>query len=65
MVNRLGLPQTTLLTFLSFPCFHAFRDKGLRMIWDSHSFSMEKPNVDEMKWVMGFRASTTTMLNIF
>jgi hypothetical protein len=45
MVNTVGLPQTTLPTFLSFPHFHAFRNGGLRMIWDSHSSSMEEPNV--------------------
>ncbi len=48
MVNRVGLPQTTLPTFLNFPYFHAFRNGGLRMIWDSHSSSMEEPNVEGM-----------------
>ncbi len=28
MVNKVGLPQVALLTFLNFPCSHAFRDGG-------------------------------------
>jgi hypothetical protein len=59
VVNRVGLPQTTLLTFLNFPHFRASRNGGLRMIWDSHSFSMEKPNADEKEQAMGFRISIT------
>jgi len=47
MVNKVGLPQVALPTFLSFPHFHAFRNGGLGMVWDSHSSSMEKPNAYE------------------
>ncbi len=36
-----------------------------RMIWDSHSSSMEEPNVDEKEQAMGFHISTTTMQGIF
>ncbi len=53
MVNRVGLPWKTLPTFLSFPHFHTFRNGGPRMIWDSHSSSMEEPNVDEKEHAMG------------
>jgi len=58
MVNKVGLPQITLLTFLNFPCFHAFKNGGLGIIWDSHSSKMEKPNADEREWAMAFHTST-------
>ncbi len=35
------------------------------MIWDSHSSSMENPNVDEKEQAMGFCTCTTTMQGIF
>ncbi len=54
MVNRVGLPQTTLPTFLNFSHYHAFTNGGPRMIWDSHSSSMEEPNADEKEQAMGF-----------
>jgi hypothetical protein len=47
VVNKVGLPQVALPTFLSFPHFHAFRNGGLGMIWDSLSSSMKEPNADE------------------
>jgi len=53
-----NLPQIALLTFLSFPHSHAFRNGGPRMIWDSHSSIMEKPNADEREWAMGICIST-------
>ncbi len=34
------------------------------MIWDSHPFNMEKPNVDEKEEAMGFRIGTTAMQGI-
>jgi hypothetical protein len=34
------------------------------MIWDSHSSNMEKPNVDEREWAMGFHINTTTVQGI-
>jgi len=46
VVNRVGVPQTTLPTLLSFPHSHAFKNGGLGMIWDSHSSNMEEPNTD-------------------
>jgi hypothetical protein len=60
-VNKVGLRQATLQTFLSFPHSHAFRNGGQRMIWDSHSSSMIKPNADERERAMGFCTNTTTM----
>jgi hypothetical protein len=65
VVNRVGLPRITLLTFLSFQHFHAFRNGGPWIIWDSHSSSMEEPNADERERAMGFCTSTTTMQSIF
>ncbi len=64
MVNRVGLPRVALPTFLSFSHFHAFRNGGLGMIWDSHSSSMEKPNANEKEHAMGFRTNTTAMKGI-
>jgi hypothetical protein len=58
MVNRVGLSQTTLLTFLNFPPSHVFLDGGLGMIWDSHSSNMEKPNANERERAMGFCIGT-------
>ncbi len=65
MVNWVGLSWVALLTFLSFLHFHAFRNGGPGMIWDSHSSSMEKLNVKEREQTMGFCISTTTMQGIF
>ncbi len=59
--NRVGLPQTALPTFLSFPHFDAFKNGGPM---DDLS-SMEKPNANEREWAMGFCTSTTTMQGIF
>jgi hypothetical protein len=64
VVNKVGLPRVALPTFLNFPHFHAFRNGGLGMIWDSHSSSMEEPNVDERERAMGFHTSTITMQGI-
>jgi hypothetical protein len=47
VVNKVGLPQAALPTFLNFPHSHAFRNGGPWMVWDSHSSNMKKPNVDE------------------
>ncbi len=65
MVNRVGLPRTTLPTFLSFAHFHAFKNGGPRMIWETHSFSMEKPNVNEREHAMGFHISTIVVQGIY
>ncbi len=65
VVNRVGLPQTNLPTFLNFPHFRAFRNGGLGMIWDSHSSNMKKPNVDEKERAMGFRINTIIVQGIF
>jgi hypothetical protein len=35
------------------------------MNWDSHSSTMEEPNVDEREWAMGFHTSTTSMQGMF
>jgi hypothetical protein len=64
MVNMVGIPHVTLPTLLNFPTFHAFKDGGLRMIWNFHSSNMEKSNVDEEEQAMGFRIGTTTMQGI-
>jgi hypothetical protein len=64
VVNKVGLPQVALPTFLNFPHFHAFRNGSPWMIWDSHPFNMEKPNVDEKEEAMGFRIGTTAMQGI-
>jgi hypothetical protein len=58
VVNKVGLPIIALPTLLSFPHFRAFKNGGPRMIWDSHSSSMEKLNVDEREWAMGFHIGT-------
>ncbi len=34
------------------------------MIWDSHSFNMEKPNAHEGEQAMGFRINTTFVQGI-
>jgi hypothetical protein len=63
VVNRVGLPQTTLSTFLSSSHFHAFCDGGLGMVWDFNKFSMDDSlNVDEREQAIGFRISITIML---
>jgi hypothetical protein len=64
MVNKVGLPQVALPTFLSFPHSHAFRNGSPWMIWDSHSSSMEEPNVDEKEQAMGFHSNTTIVQGI-
>jgi hypothetical protein len=64
VVNRVSLPQVALPTFLSFSHSHAFRNGGLGMIWDSHSSSMEKPNVNERKKTMGFLTGTIVVQDI-
>jgi hypothetical protein len=35
------------------------------MIWDSHSSSMEEPDLDEKEHAMGFRTGTTFVQDIF
>ncbi len=65
MGNRVGPPRIALPTFLNFSHYHAFRNGGPRMTWDSHSSSMEEPNVDEREWVMEFCTNTTTMQGIY
>jgi hypothetical protein len=45
MVNRVGLLWVTLLTLLSFSCFHTFQDGGPGMIWDANSSKMEEPKL--------------------
>jgi hypothetical protein len=65
MVNKVDLPRTTLPTFLNFSHFHAFKNWGLGMIWDSHSSNMEKFNVNENEQAMGLCTDTTTMQGIF
>jgi hypothetical protein len=65
MVNRVDLPQATLLTCLSFSRSHAFKDGGPRTIWDSHSSNMEEPNASEWEHAMGFCIGTIVVLSIF
>jgi hypothetical protein len=65
VVNRVGTPQATLLTFLNFSHSHAFQNGGPKMIWDFNSSNMEKPNVDERELTMGFYMHTIDVLNIF
>jgi len=64
MVNRVGLPQVALPTFLSFSHSHAFKNGGPRMIWDSRSSIMEEPNVNEREQTMGFLTSTIIVQGI-
>jgi len=45
--------------------FHAFQNGGPRMIWNFNSLNMEKPNVDEREFTMGFYMHTIDVLNIF
>jgi len=64
VVNRVGLPQTTLPTFLNFPHFHAFCDGGLGMVWDSNKFNMDDLlNVNEREQTIGFCINITTMFS--
>jgi hypothetical protein len=65
MINRVGLLQATLPTFLSFLHSHTFRDGILGMIWDANSYKMEEPNVDERKQATGFHIGTTIVQGIF
>jgi hypothetical protein len=58
VVNRVGLPCVTLLTLLNFSHFHAFKDGGPWMIWDSHSSNKEEPNAYEKEHAMGFHICT-------
>ncbi len=58
-------PWAILPTFLTFSHSHAFKNGGLRMIWDSHSSSMEKPNANEREWAMGFHICTIDVQGIF
>jgi len=65
VVNKVGLPWTTLLPSLNFPHFHAFKDGGLRRFWDSHSSNMGKSNANEKERAMGFHIGTITLQGIF
>jgi hypothetical protein len=65
MVNKVDLPQAAILTFLSFPHSHAFKNGGLGTIWDSHSSNMEEPNAYEREHAMGFRIGTIIVPSIF
>jgi hypothetical protein len=64
MVNMVGLPHVTLPILLNFLPFHAFKDEGLRTIWDYHSSNMEESYADEREQAMGFHIGTT-MQDIF
>jgi hypothetical protein len=64
MVNRVGLPHVILPALLIFSHFHAFRDGGLRMIWDSHSSNLKEPTINEKEQAMGFHTSTIVVQGI-
>jgi len=49
-----GQPRLALLTFVSFPTSHAYREGGPGLVWDTCSQQLVKPNVDEKEHVMGF-----------
>jgi len=49
VINKVGLPQTILPTFMNFSNFHPFEDGAPRMNWDSNSSSMEEPTANEQK----------------
>ncbi len=63
--TRLFSTNSQILTFLNFPQSHAFRDGSLRMILDSNSSNMEKPNVIKWKQAMNFYTSIATFLREF
>jgi hypothetical protein len=65
VVNTItNLPWVALPTFLSFPCFHAFKNGSPRTIWDFNSSTVEDPTRMSKPWAMGFCTSTTIMLHI-
>ncbi len=62
VVNKIGFSCATLPTLLNFPHFHAFKDGGPTMIWNSSSLT--KPTIDQKEEAMGFCIGTTTMQDI-
>jgi hypothetical protein len=47
VVNKVGLSQATLLTFLNFLRFQTFQSGGPKRVWDFNSSNMEESNVNE------------------
>jgi len=54
VVNRVGQPRMALPTFVSFPASHAYREGGLRLVWDTYLQQLVEPNVDERERATGF-----------
>jgi hypothetical protein len=63
IINKVGLPLA-LSTLLNFSHSHPFQDGRPKMIWDSKSSHMEKPNVVEREWVMGFHINAIIVPNL-
>jgi hypothetical protein len=48
LVNKVGAPQMSFLTFITFSQSFAFLDWGPGMVWDAHTKIHTKPLVDEL-----------------
>jgi hypothetical protein len=64
VVNRMGQPRMALTTFVNFPTSHAYREGGLRLVWDTCLQRLVEPNVNERKHAMGFPTRVTSVPSI-
>jgi hypothetical protein len=61
VINRKGEPRRAFPTLVSFSRSYAFKDNGLRLVWDSIIQEMVEPNADERERAMGFSTGTTNV----
>jgi hypothetical protein len=64
VVNRVGQPRMALPTFVNFLTSHAYREGGLRLVWDTCSQQLVEPNADERECAMGFPIGVTSVPSI-
>jgi hypothetical protein len=64
VVNRVGQLRMALPTFVSFLASHAYREGGLKLVWDTCLQRLVEPNVDERERVMGFPIVVTSVPSI-
>jgi hypothetical protein len=54
----------TLPTFVSFPASHAYKEGGLRLVWDTCLQQLVEPNTNERERAMGFPTGVTFVPSI-
>jgi hypothetical protein len=59
IINKVGIPQGALPTFVTYPRSFAFQSRGPDMVWDSKSQTYDEPTADERERAMGFPTGTT------